>query len=153
MRVFDSIEDVKKYLEEREQFSRTQAERLEAEMAPKRARGWTGSQIRQREMAHQVGLAWAYSDARAALDEIKPGVIAKLEAIRAEEEVTPESIQAKLREELKRAVADGVIAEFVLRKGGRATIYRVDQRTKTYTESTLDTLTELSKERKRLGKG
>jgi hypothetical protein len=153
MRVFDSIEDVKKYLEEREQFSRAQVARLEADNAPpQRARGWTGSQIRQREMAHHVGLAHAYNDALAALGEIKPGVIAKLEAIRTGEEATPESIQAKLREELKRAVADGVIAEFALRKGGRATIYRVDQRTKTYTESTLDTLTELSKERKRLGK-
>jgi len=154
MRVFDSIEDVKQYLAEREEFCRKQVAHLEALL------DGAGTHTRKREISHHTGMAYAYNDARTALDEIRPGLLAKLDAISAQaekgdahEEATPESIQAKLREELKRAVSDGVIAEFVLRKGGRATIYRVDQRTKCYTESTLDTLTELSKERKRLGKG
>jgi hypothetical protein len=52
-------------------------------------------------------------------------------------------LQAKLRAILKDAVARGFIKDFALRSGGRATIYHVEDATKSYTTGTLDTMTHL----------
>lgn len=53
--------------------------------------------------------------------------------------------QAKLRAMLKDAKERGFIRDFVLRPGGRATIYNADVATKIYTTSTLDTLAALQR--------
>lgn len=58
----------------------------------------------------------------------------------------PESVRSEVqiaRDALKQAKATGLIRDFAVRAGGRATIYHVDRPTKAYTTSTLDTLAHL----------
>lgn len=68
-----------------------------------------------------------------------------MDSDQAQERQLERDLQAKLRAMLKEAKEQGLIRDFALRPGGRATIYNVGERTKIYTTSTLDTMAALRK--------